>query len=289
MAPIRRLFQVGINKYPDSPLRGCVNDILLMNKILKSKFGFTDIKINTDREATKKSIVEGLKWLVNDLPPNSRVVFQYSGHGSQVRVTDKTANSETDGYDEIIIPFDHDWDWPLRDNELGEVFKKIKPSVQALFLADCCFSGTLLRYENPKNIDVRNRYLEPPPSKMLWNSHDILDDELNYLTSRTSRSFQDKTYRKPFLVSTNSQGNVVLISGCSDRQTSADAFFGGRYHGALTFYLAQTLMEAEWNINYADLVIKINDKLDQENFEQDPQLECKEELMNTPFLGGPQC
>lgn len=288
MAPVRRLFQVGINAYPDSPLRGCVNDVLLMNKVLKSKFGFTDIKIRTDREAKKKYIIEGLRWLVNDVPPNSVLVFQYSGHGSQSRVTDQTASSETDGFDEILIPFDHDWDWPLRDNELGDVFKKIKPSVRVLFIADCCFSGTLLRLENPKNLGIRNRYLQPPPSRMLWNSHDILDDDLNYLTSRTEENcVVERSLRKPFIVTSNTQGNVVLISGCSDRQTSADAFFGGRYHGALTYYLAQTLVESNWSIAYQDLVTIINEKLDNEKFEQDPQLECKDELMGTLFLGGP--
>jgi metacaspase-1 len=288
MPPIRRIYQCGINRYPDSPLRGCVNDILLFNKIVKQYYGFKQIKIHTDKEATKKEMMQGLRWVVDNVPPNSYLMVQYSGHGSQVRVTDKTANSETDGYDEILIPYDHDWDWPLRDNELGEIFKRIKPTVKVLFLADCCFSGTLLREFSDNPGEVRNRYLEPPPSRMLYNSEEILDDDLNYLTSRTENGQGTRTVRKPFLVDTNKQGNVILISGCSDRQTSADARFGNHFHGALTFYLAQTLAEANWNITYRELVTIVNNKLDKENYEQDPQLECKAELMDELFLGGLQ-
>ena len=37
----------------------------------------------------------------------------------------------------------------------------------------------------------------------------------------------------------------LLITGCRDTQTSADAHIGGSYNGALTYYLVESIKEAE--------------------------------------------
>jgi len=62
---MKKAFLVGINKYSGSPLRGCVNDVVMVFQILTTKFGFKteDIFIITDYEATKANIISGLKRL----------------------------------------------------------------------------------------------------------------------------------------------------------------------------------------------------------------------------------
>ncbi|MEI6586887.1 MAG: caspase family protein, partial [Sediminibacterium sp.] len=60
---------VGINKYPDprNELRGCVNDILDMAHFISEKnkvYATENIKKLTDKDATKKTIVAQIKWLL---------------------------------------------------------------------------------------------------------------------------------------------------------------------------------------------------------------------------------
>mgnify|MGYP002640861502 CR=1 FL=1 len=58
----KKALLVGINDYPgNSKLQGCVNDCLLMYKVLKNKYGFTDIKLITDTECDKQNIVKHLE------------------------------------------------------------------------------------------------------------------------------------------------------------------------------------------------------------------------------------
>ena len=83
-----RALLVGVNKYriAGSDLSGCVNDVTNMSDILLRHFGFTtkEIRILVDERATKKNILDRLKWLVNKAKGNDRLLFHFSGHGSQI-------------------------------------------------------------------------------------------------------------------------------------------------------------------------------------------------------------
>ena len=279
---MKRCLLVGINRYDGCPLNGCVNDILIMYKITKDIYKFDQFKTLTDEEGTKKKIIKELQWLVRGAQPGDQLLFHFSGHGSQVPVNDRTVGFEPDGLDEIICNIDLDWDRPIRDDDLGDMFSKLPKGVKTTVILDSCHSGHGLKNPLPNN--YKNRYLYPPPSKMLRHGHIELNDDLSYLTSRTAKNLAART--KPFLVTRLNPGDAVLISGCKDNQYSADGEFNNIYHGALTFYLAQTLKESNWNIGYSDLVTKLNEKMDENCFDQDPQLEGSLEATAGLFLGG---
>lgn len=59
---MNRALLVGINCYPDAPLRGCVNDISDMAKFLTTKchFAMDDVRLLADKRATKHAIMERL-------------------------------------------------------------------------------------------------------------------------------------------------------------------------------------------------------------------------------------
>lgn len=279
---MKRCLLVGINKYPGAPLNGTVNDVKLMYKILKEYYGFEQFKILTDEEGTKKKIIKELQWLVRGSQPGDTLYFHFSGHGSQVPVNDRTASYEPDGLDEIICNIDLDWDRPIRDDDLGNMFANLPQGVKTTVVLDSCHSGHGLK--NPLPGGFKNRYLYPPPSKMLKSGQIELNDDLSYLTSRDSDDPVART--KPFLVTKLNPGDSILISGCKDNQYSADGVFNNIYHGALTYYLAQTLREANWTINYSDLVDILNKKMDKNGFDQDPQLEGSYDSTSGFFLGG---
>src|SRR3990172_4884819 len=96
--PRRRVFMankaliVGINKYrlSGADLQGCVNDVTNIRYILIKYLGFKvkDIRALVDARATKKGIMDRLEWLVRDAKAGDRLLFHFSGHGSQIRDRD---------------------------------------------------------------------------------------------------------------------------------------------------------------------------------------------------------
>lgn len=279
---MKKAFLVGINKYANGQnLNGCVNDTLLMYKLLSEKFGFLtkDIDIITDEKCTKKNIIEGLKRLTLNTSENDTIYFHYSGHGSQIVSNDWTKGNEVDGRDEILCPHDMDWNNPLRDNDLNKIFSTL--TCKSVVVLDSCFSGTGLRNDKFLPFVIKNRFLSPPIDNMLSNPLIELDEELRYVfPTPISNNTQTQLNR----VFTTLQGNAILISGCKDNQTSADAMIGNRYHGALTYSLCQALSISSYKITYKDLIASINTIIKKGLFTQTPQLESREELQNTLFL-----
>ena len=100
---------IGVNKYSKLEsryqLKGCVNDIELMEEILKNNFGFPAAQITSvqDENATRDGILHAMDALVENVTEDSIVLFHFSGHGSQMRDPE---GDEPDGYDETIVPHD---------------------------------------------------------------------------------------------------------------------------------------------------------------------------------------
>jgi hypothetical protein len=279
-----RFLGIGINAYTQSPLNGCLSDIKLAYKSAKEKLGCNSFKILSEKEATRKHVILALKDSLQGLKPGDKVYIHYSGHGSYQPCTNKTASSETDNYDEGWHVYDSDANGLLIDDELHNIVCNINPKVSVVVCSDSCFSGSVLRAAPNPNIKWKNRFMPPTLSLLLSTGEIDLDDELLPKISRHSRG---PAQLRPFIVDTgNKQNNVILISGCGEHQTSADAYIPqlNRYHGALTYNLFVTLAENNWKINYADLIIKVNEKLKNEDYEQVSQLECKTALMKKNFF-----
>jgi len=269
----KRALLVGINKYApalNADLRGCVNDVENMHTVLINKFGFNpdDIRVLTDFRATKDAIIDRLDWLVDDISEGDELVFHYSGHGSQTR--DRNGDELEDGLDEILCPTDLDWNNPLTDDYLYKIFKIVPHGVFLTMFCDACHSGSMTRgiVGNPtaKDVDCSPRYLEPP--------FDIKARAVNRkLKVRTIGAKQDKS---------NPQ-NHILISGCRDDQTSADAFIDGKYQGAFTWALTSVIAE-DSNITFKEAHARAVNKLNA-GFTQVPQLSGDDALINRKLFG----
>ena len=184
---MKKAVLIGINAYKGSPLRGCINDVIVMQQLLVKQFGFKqeNIRILTDKEATKANIINNTKWLTQGVTSGDSIVFHYSGHGSQVMVDDWSSSDETDGRDEILCPIDLNWKDPLRDHELGNYFKRVPKDCTTLVVLDCCHSGTGLRDgcvpgELQSEYDYKNRFMAPPISNVLSNPSVIVKEDLSF-------------------------------------------------------------------------------------------------------------
>jgi len=264
----RRALLVGVNDYKGAgDLRGCVNDVLDMHFSLRSLFGFqtSEIRVLTDSRASKKNIEHRLRWLVDGAKPGDFLMFHFSGHGSQIR--DREGDELVDHLDEIICPYDMDWDGIfITDDYLNKTFKDVPEDALLEVALDCCHSGTGLRemgLKPPPELAAEhptlNRYLPPPADLFLRFS----GEEEDLKPTGFVKGFQKR-----------GQKHHILWAGCMANQTSADAYIKGRYHGAFTYHFNAHLRQNPL-IPRRELLKKVRSSLRHDGFSQIPQLEIE--------------
>ncbi|MCY2977270.1 MAG: caspase family protein [Planctomycetota bacterium] len=304
---------LGINDYKKvNPLRGCVNDVDNMYKLLTEvfKFNSSNVKRLLNEKVVKKDVKAQMAWLLKDAKPNDRIVFHYSGHGSQI--VDLDGDEDDDGADEILCLYDMDFGDPdtyLCDDELQEWTKKLPAGVQLTIVLDSCHSGTGTRMlmtplsgnssklvpvmvdpnttvaralkgftqtrglgaaeaallaTDPENDDlVRVRFVEPPQA--------IKDA----IAARGEKGNRGLVVAKM---------NHILLAGCKDNQTSADATIEQMPNGAFTFHLCKTIRAGGANLERKELIGRIERALRDGHFTQQPQLEGP--TNEGPLFGG---
>jgi hypothetical protein len=275
----KRAFLVGINRYQiaGADLRGCVNDVKDLSAALVDFHGFKkkDIAVLTDLGATKKAMQAGIRALLRDSRKGDVALLHFSGHGSHVPDDNK---DEADGRDEILCPADLDWDDPLRDDWLRTTLDGAPAGVKLTVIMDCCHSGTNTRAILPPDAPVKERYLPSPSSLKAVESGRAVPKKVTTGlrgSSRAERKARDIV---------RAELPEVLITGCRDTQTSADAFINGRYNGALTFALVQAIRKSKGRLTYRDLHDRAAAELKTRKFEQVPQLEGRSERFDLPLF-----
>jgi hypothetical protein len=227
---------IGINyKNTSNELNGCINDTKNIKNLLQEKYGFNNFVSLTDDtpyKPTKKNIIYALTALLKNSISGDSLFFLYSGHGT---CTTDLNNDELDGQDELIVPINAtSVNTCISDDELNNIIKtNLKPGVTLFALFDSCFSGTVLDLKY--NLDSSDTVIVNP------SNQDTL-------------------------------GQVFMISGCTDQQTSADAFIGGKSSGAMTFAFTQTIKQYGTSITLKQLVTNMRQLLSDSGLEQIPQL-----------------
>jgi hypothetical protein len=207
----KRALLIGINYYgSSSELRGCHEDVSNMEKYLRSK-GFKDIVILLDDRAgntsplspKKDNIIRELSNLASRCKSGDLVVVHYSGHGSQLPCV---TGEEKDGKDETWCPVDFDYtkrDYGfIRDNQINDILVKGLPSGTKLrIFSDSCHSGSI------------------GDLPLIWISGNLCKADGPVVGEK----------------------DVIIISGCRDEQTSADAYIARTSQGAMTWSLLASL------------------------------------------------
>jgi hypothetical protein len=164
----RRALCVGIDDYPGQELMGCVSDARLWAKTL-SELGFDAPRMLLDGQATRQAMVDELERMIGESRQGDVLVFQYSGHGTQVPTLDP---DETDGKNEAFCPYDYATGSLLVDDELRSIFSRLPKGVNLSSFIDCCHSGTISRMgkpaanrQNGSYDDIRARFI-PASSRL---------------------------------------------------------------------------------------------------------------------------
>ena len=270
---------IGINRYriPGADLRGCVNDVRNMQAVLNEYYGFAKsaITVLTDYSATNKAMQSAIGSLIGNAKKGDILLLHYSGHGSNVPDDN---GDEADRRDEILCPTDLDWKDPLRDDWLRKTFNGLNPGVDLTVVMDCCHSGSNTRAIQPPDAPMLPRYLPNPWDIMAEESGRKLRGKVMgelRSSARASRKRSDIVH---------ADIPELLVTGCRDTQTSADAYIGGSYNGALTYNLVAAIRAARGKITYRELHAMVIEKLKKGKFDQVPQLEGRKDKFDLPFL-----
>jgi hypothetical protein len=230
----KKALLIGLN-YPGSAfqLSGCVNDINKIDTTLVEKFGFQSVVKLHDSSSilpTKVNILSQLSLLLSQSKSGDVLFFHYSGHGSQVKDIN---GDEADGLDEVMIPVDYFSNRSIiTDDEIkGIIQNNLKVGVKLIVLMDCCHSGTIF--------DLRYNY----------------DNNWNPIVNNNS-------------IDTN--GDVIVICGCSDPQTTFDTKLSGIYQGTTTWTFTNSLNN---NTTWKQLINNMRQMLVKSNLSQQvPQI-----------------
>lgn len=277
----KKALMIGINRYrmAGADLRGCVNDIKNMETVLTELYRFPRKNITRllDFAATTAAMKAGISTLISEAKRGDVLFLHFSGHGSNV--PDKNGD-EADKRDEILCPTDLDWKKPFLDDWLRSAIDRVKSRGASLtVVTDCCHSGSITRAVQPPDAKVIARFLPSP-----W---DLVAEE-------SGRSLRG-TVRGTLRSSTASRAPrdivavdipEILITGCRSTQTSADAYIGGSYNGALTYHLCKAIRAARGRLTNRELHTRASAALKKSSFDQIPQLEGRKTELDLPFLGG---
>ncbi len=281
---------VGINDYPGSQndLQGCINDSTNIYDVLVKYYGFfpVDITLLANRRATRNAILEGLKKLVGGASAGDTLVFHYSGHGSQVR--DAEGDEPKDGKDEILCPWDFDWDGAyIKDDDLAALFGGLDKGVHLEVILDSCHSGTGTRELILDRAHLAARAVAARSAAELWSSSFCIRPR--YLPPPpdvAARADEIFAAELPVRRLGRLEGiGHVLWAACRANQYSVDAEIGGRPSGAFTYFFCKHIRDSGGRIGRTDLLKRVRASLKHEGFSQVPQLECPEEDMSRPVFG----
>lgn len=203
------------------------NDVDDMYSVLTNNCGFPSSNIFTykDSKATRSGIHNAITQLSYLSGNNDLVIFFFSGHGlGSGWLIDQAPYDESDGYDEIISPYDsspYSFTYDITDDELQTWLSVIK-SKNIICIIDTCGSGGMTKSGLKKNLTH--------PSISV-NSLDII---------------QYDGFARDFTKDINGKKFVVLMAA-DDDEDSWDIY--ALQNGLFTYYLTQGLTKKDANID----------------------------------------
>ncbi|MBL9084517.1 MAG: caspase family protein [Planctomycetales bacterium] len=305
----KRALLMGINDYKNvSDLRGCVNDVIDVQKLLTERFGFKSSDVHTllDKQVVKQRFKKEWSWLTKDAGEGDSLVVFFAGHGSQI--ADEN-DDEDDGVDELLCLYDMDFDDPstyILDDEWEKMIREAK-GAHLTFIFDCCHSGTGLRLmlappgqsapppEKRPQIDpglTVQRYADRHGVRALGAAaHDISNRALRgedddavvrvryiepppHVLARMRNGVKRNGFRA-LARSTKGHAGGILLAGCKADQTSADANIDGTPRGAFSHAFCKVVRAAGESPTYPAILREVERTL-AGRFSQIPQLEPKD-------------
>ncbi|WP_254173984.1 caspase family protein [Planktothrix pseudagardhii] len=278
---------IGIDGYTPNQmyknLKGCVRDINLVGdyflktlnipseqivKLISPNPEISDLSVTSDLLPTYENIVGKFHAITKLAQPGEQVCIYYSGHGGRAKTIYPELKG-TDQPDEGIVPMDiGDQEGRyLRDVELATLLKRMTDKgLVVTVILDSCHSGGATRGDDiairsPGEIDIASRSAESVVGtrEQLIHNWRMLTETTPTGTT-TGRWFpQHRDY--------------VLLAACRPSESAYEyAVSGKERHGALTYWLIDTLTSAPSSLTYKTLHDRVSAKIQSKFPSQMPML-----------------
>lgn len=244
---------IGINyRGTESELSGCINDINNTKEVLKSVYNYEEgniIMMTDDEELkpTSDNIIINLYDIASRTHREDIKELWISYSGHGSYVRDNNGD-EDDGKDECLVPLDYAKNGLITDDLLNHIFSFINPKTNVIVIIDACHSETIL--------DLPFRYIS--------GNRNVIENKNNKVKC-----------------------NIVMVSGCRDNQTSADAYNidnSKEFSGAMTSALLSSLEKHKYTITCWQLLKEMRLFLRTRKFTQVPQLSCNKRITKVTFF-----
>ena len=136
---------IGVNKYQSARhVLGAINDVAAIRQTLLLENGWKsqNIRVLLDAQATRARVSKALYWLVSGRDADDSLFLHFSGHGSWTLTPD--------GWECCICCTEYQQYGPaamgvITGSELCQALSEKEAGAKLLMIADCCFSGGLLK------------------------------------------------------------------------------------------------------------------------------------------------
>lgn len=235
-AQTRHALFIGIGRYPAHSEWNTLhadNDLVILSRA----FSVQGMKLHAiqNEHGTKANIVEALDRQSSLVHVGDTLLIHFSCHGQQM---EDDNGDERDDLDEALIPYDAEMRYEkgsyegenhLRDDELNRylmaIRKKLGKHGLLIVSLDACHSTSGTRKDNEATVRGTD-YIFSPSGR-------------NYVLAQNPKRTH---YVDVPLIKNNQMAPLIVISACKSYQKNTEIKVDGKYYGALSFYLYQTLM-----------------------------------------------
>lgn len=297
---------IGINDYQTQVfgnLFGCENDADDWDLLLTA-LGFKNIdKVIKGSEATHSLIQNQLIHLMNQLKSDDDVaVIVYSGHGG--RLKDRNGDETNGGKDVYIATWDNNI---LLDDEIYKIInERVNQNSKVIFIADSCYSGSIIASMTPEVLIERERELERAIE--VYKSSNMLKPEIRSIQDYKQNLEAELHVNKAMsaelkfsapppdvmsnIIDTDNLMDIndnevftsrILLASSAGDTVSKERKFENKIQGAFS-YFAKKIIRSNRDISFEDLIKKINLEFTKENIHQDAQINGDGSLRQQNFL-----
>ena len=245
--PTHYAILIGIDAYPNSPLKSCVRDVQKIKECLENKLPSVDIQTLTasggdtplehpESWPTCRNMTSALEMVTSRAQPGDFIYIHYSGHGTRLDPCYELSSQSTGDLALVLLDEDSSRERSLPGPRLAGLLKSMVDKALVITLVlDCCFSASVYR-----NSDPNVRYLScgrigaltyPPIPE-----YDLADGN----TRSTSR---DASMRDNWLLDPD---RYTILAACGPHEKAkggSEASEKGERYGALSYFLFKALSD----------------------------------------------
>lgn len=264
-----------------------------------------------DEQVTKAAIKKECDWLLKKAQKGDRLVFHFSGHGSYVPDDNGDETDSTDEITCLYDMDFYNSETFMRDDEWQVMIQQVPEDVELTFILDNCHSGTgtrvisldLQNRYQKLAVDVKTSERRSSESIATLGKLGVRSDSYSAGTRAIKTKQLDREtyenlvsdrhiilprfiappaeFQEQIIATARTRGlksrtkkleKHLLLAGCRDDQTSADAYIDGDFNGAFTYYLCQTLRQSP-HLGSQETINRVAKLLQTNQFQQIPQHE----------------